>query len=312
MGERATLARRLAQTEGALDALTHLIESAPFPMWYRGPDLRLGLVNSAFVAAVEGEDAADVIGRGTELIDIESARAGATRAMTEGAPFSRSLPATIGGTRRMLRIVDVPLATGAVAGFAVDVQELEDARFELARTIQSQRDLADRMTAGTAQFDADRHLSFFNQPFAIMAHIEPEWLGETPEFDRLLERMRERNRTPEVRDFPEWKAERRAWFTSPDHVIEEDWILANGDHLRVVGQPLPDGGLRLILEDRTEQVRLSSARDTLLRVRAATFDNLFESISVFASDGRLYLWNRRFCTLWDPRRGVAPRASPGR
>jgi signal transduction histidine kinase len=76
-------------------------------------------------------------------------------------------------------------------------------------------------------------------------------------------------------------------------------MLANGDHLRVVAQPLPDGGLRMFLEDRTEQVRLASARDTLLRVRAATFDNLFEAISVFASDGRLYLWNRRFCQVWD-------------
>ncbi len=63
--DRAKLARRLQQTEGALDALTHLIESAPFPMWYRGPDLSLGLVNAAFVAAVEGRDAAEVIERGT-------------------------------------------------------------------------------------------------------------------------------------------------------------------------------------------------------------------------------------------------------
>ena len=67
--ERAKLTRRLQQTEGALDALTHLIESAPFPMWYRGPDLSLGLVNGAFVAAVEGRDAAEVIERGSELID---------------------------------------------------------------------------------------------------------------------------------------------------------------------------------------------------------------------------------------------------
>jgi signal transduction histidine kinase len=82
-------------------------------------------------------------------------------------------------------------------------------------------------------------------------------------------------------------------------VIEEEWMLPGGDHLRVVAQPLPDGGLRLFLEDRTEQLRLASARDTLLRVRAATFDNLFEAISVFASDGRLYLWNRRFLEDWE-------------
>jgi signal transduction histidine kinase len=299
--EKAALAERLGETQAALTALTDLLEAAPFPMWYREPDLSLRMVNTAYVAAVEGRDAADVIGRGSELIDSAGAETGiaaSRRAAESGRPYLRTEPATIGGERRMLRIVDVPLPTGAVAGFAVDIQELEDTRFELARHIESQRELADRMTAGAVQFDADRSLSFYNQPFAIMAQLDPEWLNEKPEFDRVLERMRENGRLPETRDFPEWKAERRAWFLSPEEAVEEEWMLANGDHLRVVGQPLPDGGLRLILEDRTEQVRLASARDTLLRVRTATFDNLFEGIGVFAADGRMYLWNRRFCTFW--------------
>jgi len=300
--ERAKLALRLRQTEAALNSLTHLIEAAPFPTWYRGSDLKLGLVNSAFVHAVEGRDAQDVIERGAELIDAqgeESASAIAREAQESGRIVSRMQPAIIHGERRMLRIVNVPLSTGAVAGFAVDVQDLEDARAELARHIESQRELADRMTAGTAQFDADRSLSFFNRPFAVMAGLDPDWLGEKPEFDRVIDRMRDSQRLPEVRDFPAWKDERRAWFTSADEVIEEEWMLAGGDHLRVVAQPLPDGGLRLFLEDRTEQLRLASSRDTLLRVRAATFDNLFEAISVFASDGRLYLWNQRFLEDWE-------------
>jgi signal transduction histidine kinase/PAS domain-containing protein len=300
--ERASLALRLRQTEAALNSLTHLIEAAPFPMWYRGPDLKLGLVNSAFVHAVEGTDAGDVIERGAELIDAEgedSAVASARQAQESRRIISRMQPAIIHGERRMLRIVNVPLSTAEVAGFAVDVQDLEDARAELARHIESQRELADRMTAGTAQFDSDRALAFFNRPFAAMTQLDPEWLAERPEFDRVIERMRDEQRLPEARDFPAWKEERRGWFTSAEEVVEEEWMLPNGDHLRVVAQPLPDGGLRLFLEDRTEQLRLASARDTLLRVRAATFDNLFEAISVFASDGRLYLWNRRFIDDWE-------------
>jgi signal transduction histidine kinase len=300
--DRARLGLKLQQTESALDSLTHLIEAAPFPMWYRGPDLKLGLVNTAFVYAVEGRDAADVIARGLELVDDASAgnpTESARKALESGTVQSRMIPAIIHSERRMLRIVDVPLSTSAVAGFAIDIQELEDSRAELARHIESQRELADRMTAGTAQFDAERSLSFFNRPFAMMAQLDSEWLSEQPEFDRVLERMRDNQRLPETRDFPVWKEERRAWFSSPDEVIEEEWMLPNGDHLRVVAQPLPDGGLRLFLEDRTEQLRLASARDTLLRVRAATFDNLFEAISVFASDGRLYLWNRRFIEDWE-------------
>src|SRR3954466_15031278 len=223
----------------------------------------------------------------------------ALQAQSGRSVVSHMQAAIIRGERRMLRIVNVPLATGAVAGFAVDVQDLEDARAELVRHIESQRELADRMTAGTALFDAERNLSFFNRPFAAMVQADPEWLAEGPEFDRVLERMRDNQRLPEARDFPVWKSERRAWFSSPEEAIEEEWMLPNGDHLRVVAQPLPDGGLRLFLEDRTEQLRLASARDTLLRVRAATFDNLFEAISVFASDGRLYLWNRRFIEDWE-------------
>ena len=300
--ERSKLALRLRQTEGALSSLTYLIEAAPFPMWYRGPDLKLGLVNSAFVDAVEGKDAAEVIERCAELIDAEgedSAIATARQAQETGRIVSRMQPAIIRGERRMLRIVNVPLSTGAVAGFAVDVQDLEDSRTELVRHMESQRELADRMTAGTAQFDPDRSLSFFNRPFAVMTQLDPEWLAEKPEFDRILERMRENHRLPETRDFPAWRDERRDWFTSAEEVVDEEWMLPNGDHLRVVAQALPDGGLRLFLEDRTEQLRLASARDTLLRVRAATFDNLFEAISVFASDGRLYLWNRRFLEDWE-------------
>src|SRR3954453_11322604 len=300
--ERSKLALRLRQTEGALNSLTHLIEAAPFPMWYRGPDLKLGLVNSSFVDAVEGKDAADVIARGSELIDAEgedSAIATARKAQQTSRIVSQMQPAIIRGERRMLRVVNVPLSTGAVAGFAVDVQDLEDARTKLTRHIESQRELADRMTAGTAQFDVDRSLSFFNRPFAAMTQLDPEWLAEKPEFDRIIAHMRDLHRLPETRDFPAWKNERRDWFTSAEEVVEEEWMLPNGDHLRVVAQALPDGGLRLFLEDRTEQLRLASARDTLLRVRAATFDNLFEAISVFASDGRLYLWNRRFLEYWE-------------
>ncbi len=300
--ERSRLALRLRQTEAALNSLTHLIEAAPFPMWYRGPDLKLGLVNSSFVHAVEANDASEVIERGFELIDAEgenSAVASARKAQETGRIVSLMQPAILRGERRMLRIVNVPLATGAVAGFAVDVQDLQDARTELSRHMESQRELADRMTAGTAQFDADRTLSFFNRPFAVMTQLDPDWLAEGPEFDRILERMRDNQRLPEVRDFPAWKNERREWFTSAEEVVEEEWTLPHGDHIRVVAQALPDGGLRLFLEDRTEQLRLASARDTLLRVRAATFDNLFEAISVFASDGRLYLWNRRFLEDWE-------------
>lgn len=299
-GEVRTLTAELSDLSQAFDALTGLVEAAPLPIWYRDTDLQLAMVNSAYVAAVEGSDAADVVARGLELVEgAGQAQAGAATARDSGKPQQRILPATIDGARRALRLYDVPLPVGGIAGFAVDVEELEQANVRERRFAEAQRATLDRLSAGVAQFGSDRSLAFFNQPFRRMFAMRREWLTDRPEFDRVLERMREAKRVPEVRDFPGWKAERRNWFLQTDGASEEAWHLPGGTHLRVVAQPLPDGGLLLVFEDRTEQVQLASARDTLLRVRTATFDNLFEALGVFAADGRLQLWNNRFRALWD-------------
>ncbi len=295
--ETSRLRSEAARFREAFEALTGLIEAAPLPMWYRGPDLRLMMVNTAYVDAVDGRDGEDVIARGLELVEEIGGRgpiASAVAARDGKRPQSQAVPATIKGERRMLRVVDVPLPTGGVAGFAIDVEDLEQARSGIKRFGDAQRALLDRLSAGVVQFAADRTLAFCNQPFRRLFAMRNEWLVDRPEFDRVLERMREANRLPEVRDFPGWKAERREWFAAADSQIEENWLLPGGVHLRVVAQPLPDGGLLLIFEDRTEQIQLASARDTLLRVRTATFDNLFEALGVFAADGRLQLWNNRF------------------
>ncbi|MBW6522360.1 PAS-domain containing protein [Sphingomonas sp. RHCKR47] len=298
----ARLRQDAAELNEAFAALSGLIEAAPLPMWYRDADLQLAMVNSAYVTAVEARDAASVIARGLELTEGSGQggpRAGAIAARDTGRPQQRVLPATIGGARRALRLHDVPLPVGGVAGYAIDIEELEQANAREKRFAEAQRAMLDRLSAGVVQFGRDRSLIFCNQPFRRMFAMRREWLSDRPEFDRVLERMREAGRVPEVRDFPGWKAERRGWFLAADGAAEENWHLPGGTHLRVVAQPLPDGGLLLIFEDRTEQVQLASARDTLLRVRTATFDNLFEALGVFAADGRLQLWNNRFRALWN-------------
>ncbi|RZM27843.1 MAG: histidine kinase, partial [Sphingomonas sp.] len=67
--EIARLGAETARLGQAYESLTGLIEAAPMPMWYRATDLRLAMVNTAYVDAVEGRDAADVVARGLELVE---------------------------------------------------------------------------------------------------------------------------------------------------------------------------------------------------------------------------------------------------
>ena len=288
------------EARAAFEALAGLIEAAPLPMWHRGPDLKLNFVNRAYVDAVSASDGTHVVEEGIELVEPSNGKSAvefAAKAQSDGAQAERVVSTTLNGERRQLRVFDIPLGVIGVAGLAIDIQDLTDARSEFRQLSDAQRDLLNMMSAGVAQFDAHHSLSFANLPFQRLFAFRDQWLAEKPEFSRVLDRIRENGKLPEVRDFPEWRSEREEWFRSVEP-SEENWLLPDGTHLRVLAQPVPDGGLLLIFEDRTEQAQLASARDTLLRVRTATFDNLFEAIAVFSADGRLSIWNRLFAEIW--------------
>ena len=111
--------------------LSGLIEAAPFPMWHRGPDLKLVMVNGAYVAAVEGADAAAVVAQAIELIDEADGRsplADAAQVRDQQQASYRTVPATVAGERRMMQVVEVPLGPNGVAGYAIDVEDQEQAR----------------------------------------------------------------------------------------------------------------------------------------------------------------------------------------
>lgn len=288
------------EAHSAFAALSGLIEAAPFPMWHRSPDLRLTFVNRAYVNAVNVESAEQIIADGIELIESSNGQNSlliAQQAYETEEVIERMVSATIDSNRRQLRVFDIPLGKTGVAGLAVDIQDLADTQQEYERFVEAQRDLLDNMSAAVAQFNADGQLIFINLPFQRIFSFQENWVDEKQEFNRVLDKMREAGRIPDVSDFPEWRSEKEAWFRLTE-AVDENWLLSDGTHLRVLAQPIPDGGLLMIFEDRTEQAQLSSAHDSLLRARTATFDNLFETVAVFAADGRLNLWNRQFVELW--------------
>ena len=298
--ELVSLREQSAQAQGDFNALVSLIEAAPMPMWFRDPDLSLRLVNTAYVKAVGGKSADEVVRAGTELVEaVDGVTAGQTamQAREQSAAIERIVAVTINGQRRAFRVSDLPLGDEGIAGYAVDIEDMEELNRSFRAFRDAQRSMIDQLSAGVAQFDADRQMTFANQPFQRIFELKPADLAEPLPIDRFLDAAHDADRTPEVRDFPTWRREKADWFTGGAGQ-EEAWTLSDGSHLRIVAHPVPDGGLLLIAEDRTEQLRLSAIRDTLLRTRTATFDSLYESVAVFAPDGRLQLWNRRFASDW--------------
>ena len=298
--EMARLRAAAERATGDFAALVGLIEAAPMPMWFRGSDLSLQLVNQAYVDAVGAQSATEVVEGQIELLEHENGQSPAEIARTtleRQDKSQRIVAATIHGARRTMRVSDLPLGVEGVAGYAIDIEEQQQVAREFRAFREAQRALLDQLSVGVALFDAEERLTFANQPFRRLFALSEEAIEALIPFERFLAESRERGRTPEVRDFPEWRRERAGWFEM-SKAQEEAWPLPGGTHLRVVAQPMPDGGLVLITEDRTESLALSAVRDTLLRTRTATLDSLFEALAIFAPDGSVQLWNRSFAGTW--------------
>jgi len=306
--ELSRLRKTAAIAESGFRALLGLIEEAPMPMWFRGPDMKIQLVNKAYVQAVNAGSADAVVQGQIELletIDDESPADVARETFVSSVKAERTLAATIHGERRTLKVSDLPLGADGVAGYAIDIEEQQQVRRDFRAYREAQRAMMDKLSISVAQFDGDERMTYANLPFRRLFELGSD-AGDGSEdgampFDRFLAEAREKGRTPEVRDFPEWRKERLGWFegsVAGAGTREENWPLPGGTHLRVAAQPMPDGGLVMIADDLTESLSLSSARDTLLRTRTATLDSLFEALAIFAPDGSVQLRNRSFATTW--------------
>jgi len=128
-GELTRLRAETMRAQGDFAALVGLIEAAPIPMWFRGPDMKLRLVNSAYVKAVGATDAETVVKKQVELIERVDGLAPAQvakQARDKDLPVERIVQATVGTQRRTLRVSDLPLGGDGVAGYAIDIEEMEE------------------------------------------------------------------------------------------------------------------------------------------------------------------------------------------
>ena len=280
-------------------ALRAMFETVPLPVWRRDRNLTLVDCNSAYAAALdttrgvalaEGRELAPESGRGKALELARAAAAGTTRTETHHM--------VIAGSRRLIEITETPDREGGTIGFAIDRTELENSEAELSRHINAHGGVLESIHAGVAIYGPDKHLKFCNSSFAGLWGIETDWLASGPSLDELLERLRERRRIPEFADFRAFKRQQLAMFTSLIEPQQELLHLPDDRTLSLSVSPHPLGGLIFVYEDVTDRLALERSYNTLIEVQRESLDNLFESIAVIGSDGRLKLHNPAYRKIW--------------
>ena len=277
------------------EALRALVDAVTVPVWTRDGNGRLAFANKAYAGAVDVRDGAEVVERGLELFD-HAARAGLEHAEQNYQSYTGRVPAVVAGERRSFAVESVPARRGS-AGIAIDVTEAERLRHDLDRMVEAHRRTLDRLATGVAIFGANQKLTFYNAAYRSLWDLDAGFLEQQPSDLAVLDRLRAARKLPEERDFRQWKAALHDAYSATD-AREHTWHLPDGRTLRVVTTPNPEGGVIYLFDDVTERLELARRYDALIRVQGETLDNLAEAVAVFASDGRLRLFNPAFARLW--------------
>jgi signal transduction histidine kinase len=293
--ELADLSERFQRQREDVDSIFTLFEALPAPVWTRDEAGKLIHANTAYARAVDAKDGAEAVARGLELFD-RAARAELHRAHETEQPYHGRLSAIVANSRLMFDVATFPTPRGS-AGIAIDATEADTMRAELKRMSDAHRSTLDHLTTGVAIFGANHRLAFYNPAFRSLWDLDPAFLEHNPSDSAVLDRLRAERRLPEQQDFRKWKAELHSAYMATESATHV-WHLPGGRTLRVVTTPNPEGGVIYLYDDITEPLVLQRRYEAQVRVQGETLDNLSEGVAVFASDGRLRLFNPVFARMW--------------
>jgi len=299
------LGRRLGALAADAGHVRGLLDALSVPVWLRGDDLSLLVVNRAYAEAVDSPSAEAAVAAQVELasdVQVREARALAARARAAGEPRSESFHLVLGGHRRLTTITEAAFSIGErlfTAGFAVDQTRIEELQAQLDHHITAHSEVLEHLATAIAIFSTDTRLTFFNTAFQKLWRLDRDWLTAQPTYGGVMDALRDRRLLPEAADYRAYKEAELKRFISLIESAETLLHLPDGRTLRRMISAHPYGGLIFTYEDVTDSLALERSFNTMMAVQRETLDHLHEGLAVFGGDGRLKLSNPAFARMWD-------------
>ncbi len=191
--------------------------------------------------------------------------------------------------------------------FALPADTLVRAEVTLREFVQTLTKTFAHLPTGLAVFDQDRRLAMFNPAMSELSALEPQFLAGRPTLFEFLDKLRQKQRAPEPRDFKSWRRQMiDLESAAASGTYHETWSLPSGQTYRVTGRPHPDGAIVFIFEDISEQIAQTRRFRSEAKIARAIFDSLDEAIAIFSGSGSLTQHNEAYRRLWNHDTGQPP------
>lgn len=222
---------------------------------------------------------------------------------TAARRLSRRLPGVL--RPQWFDVHRLPEAGGSLC-CALPVTAAVEAEAALRDFVQTLTKTFAHLPIGLAIFDRERKLALFNPALVELCGIEPDWLIGRPGLTAFLDRLRERRRIPEPRDYAAWRAQLAALEAAGEGTIyESHWPVPDGRTWRVTGRPHPEGAVAFLFEDISGEVGAQRAFRSTLGLAHAALDTVAPPLAVFEPGGLVAFCNAPYLALFAPD-GAAP------
>jgi len=302
-----TLENAKKKTEEKIRQFEYLINNIPYPIWLRDENLNIKMVNKKYLDFVESSNFDEIIEKGIEINNATGESISKNVALTAHAAnkIKKQHEAIIvNGERRFMEAIETPfhfeqnLNIIHSAGALIDITELDELKRNLKRHHNAQLEILGTLDTAFAVFDEKYRLSFYNSAFANLWKLENIWLEQQPTYAMFLDVLREKRLLPEVPDYIAFKNDEQKAFSNIIEPKKDFLYLPDGRTFRRVRAPYLVGGLVFAFEDVSDNLATTRAYNSLLSVQKDTLDNLFDAVLIFASNGRLKLYNKAYLKLW--------------
>jgi len=155
-----------------------------------------------------------------------------------------------------------------------------------------------KITLGIAILDFRQHLAVYNDRYAVMWGLPKSWLDTKPSLSAIYDRLRDEGKLPQQKNFINWKQKQleRTFHAVPER--DAIWHLPGNRAILIQTHPSSQGGRLLVFEDISESLSLETSLNLSVQVQQATIDTLDDGAAIFGPNGRLYMHNEIFASLW--------------
>lgn len=271
-----------------------ILNSLPFPVWLRNPNLDIIYFNSKFSQIISEKTKYEL-----DTIDInQNERKLALKAKQTSVLQEEEKHLIVNGQRKLYHFQQIPTFDNWILGIAYDVTSKGKVLAELDRHISAQSDLLESTSSAIAIYDSDTKINFFNQAFVKLWEFDEKWLLSQPTYGQILDVLRQERKLPEQMNFQQFKKEQLDLFTNVVSTHNDFFYLPDGRALRIIVIQHAFGGLLFSYEDMTDRLALERSYKTLTAVQKETIDNLNEGILVVNESGKITISNAKFTQMW--------------